>query len=745
MRARSLSLFSIVLCLFLMSTVRALAQTGCEPVSKCENLWMAGHNIGTRDSFFDVNSRTVAVQDIKIGMKLKANQAIYVRHAPANFNEEPPYYLEEGQEIVVKDTKTMPSPLGPQVWIQISSASEVSQTTPRQTTPTVPQAPPPQTDTVPSAPIVASPCLDDLPTSTPTARAPIIDPPVSSHPPNPADIARLMEGRELLCDQYGLIVQQDANGNFNGGDTAQREGWYWMGVWIREHTPGLEPWKYKRKLTFDQVIELLEPNSDGIFYRHPKQAPFNNPFDKEWGFSRDQMIPLVAAMGLWGKKDAIKRLWDALPEDSLGKHSFNGNWRNFLGQDGWNCTKIKEMSCGGTADCSLKTDNRDCSLQVDNRDCSLQVDARDCSLQVDNRDCSLQVDSRDCSQPHDDRSCSVCIIPNVFTGGCSQMGNDLLCETQKAAQNKIYDGNKIACEAGKATQNAAYAAQKTTCESAKSGQNALYVSQKATCEGSKNAQNDLYASQKVTCEASKATQNASFAAAKASCEAQKTGQQGLYSIEKGLCETAKSSGKAACEAKKATEQLFCLISNIHNGDLIGPSTYNLFLRAMDVDPLDPIQSASTLPALLVHGGLAGELELALNQPLMGRDVESHVTLAGVEIEFKDNPDKVGDDLNNIVMLLMSKLRHPSIVTDEIVKNYASNRPISFGSYLGQYYTTYGDDVADITNRVKSGINSGWKPDVSAPYGAVRWYHRPSEGANPRLGTLYSPIIERFIR
>jgi len=105
---------------------------------------------------------------------------------------------------------------------------------------------------------------------------------------------------DLLCDSDGLIVHQPSAEHpyGDGGDTAQREGWYWLGVWIRQNTPGLQPWPHRRKLNFDQVLHLLEPNRDGVFYRHPKLAPWNNPYDKKFGFSRDQMVPLVAAIGV---------------------------------------------------------------------------------------------------------------------------------------------------------------------------------------------------------------------------------------------------------------------------------------------------------------------------------------------------------------------------------------------------------------------------------------------------------------
>lgn len=476
--------------------------------------------------------------------------------------------------------------------------------------------------------------------------------------------------REIFYDADGLIVHQRPDGTYDGGDTAQREGWYWLGVWLRQNTQGLPPWTPTRALTFDQVLKLLEPNGDGVFYRHPKQAPFNNPHDKQFGFSRDQMEPLVAAMGVWGKQAELRRLWDALPEDLLGKHTFNGNWRNFLGQDGMNCTEILKRGCDATADCSLK---------VDNRDCSLQEDARDCSLQVDNRDCSLQVDTRSCG--HD--------ISTPF-------GN-------------VHVNDPI-CEAAKAAQNAAYAAAKGTCEAAKSAQNAAYVAVKDKCEAEKGTQNALYAAAKATCEAGKAGQNAAYAAEKASCE------------------SAKTAGKLACEAQKQTDYQTCRLGNVHSGDLVGPMTLNLFRRAFDENPM-----LSGLPVSLT-GGTAGEAELLIN---------SHVRV-GASHSSKDD---VGDDLNLIVKLIMAKLRFGTPVSDEATRIYYTQRANSYGSFFGSYQAQYGDDATDFDGRVKAGADSGWGPDpgVSPAFSAVRWYHRPSSGANPQLAELYSVIIEHFLK
>lgn len=143
-----------------------------------------------------------------------------------------------------------------------------------------------------------------------------------AEPPDASD------DQPIYYDSDGLIVHR---GN-DGGDTAQREGWYWLGVWIREHVLH-EPWPVPRALTFQEVFRLLEPQQDGVFYRHPKLPPWNNPHSKKHGLSRDQTIPLVAAMGVWGAHDALRRLWNALPQDPVGgtKHTFNGDWITAFG------------------------------------------------------------------------------------------------------------------------------------------------------------------------------------------------------------------------------------------------------------------------------------------------------------------------------------------------------------------------------------------------------------------------------
>ena len=442
------------------------------------------------------------------------------------------------------------------------------------------------------------------------------------------------EAADLLCDSDGLIVHRanDEHPYGDGGDTAQREGWYWLGVWLRQNTPGLQPWPHRRKLNFDQVLRLLEPNRDGVFYRHPRLAPWNNPHDKKFGFSRDQMVPLVAAMGVWGKQEELRRLWDALPDDALGKHSFNGNWRNLLGQDGVDCTAIRRRSCDATRSCPLKSDTRDCSLKTDTRSCPLQEDTR---------------------------SCNICLIPNPW-GGCILYGNDPACELAKAAQNAIYKANKDACEAAKAAQNLIYAGEKTACEAAKATQNAI------------------------------------------------------YKAEKDACEVVKAGEKLTCEAQKTADWNICRLSNIHSGDFIGPATENLFARARNERLSD----------------WKGEAELLANVLLRIHDASDR--------------DNTGDDLNLLVILLMSKLRTPTTQSESSVALYASMRPFSYGSYLKSYRAFYGNDATDMTQRIDAGIARGWKADAPPANGAVHWYHRVETGGNEQLAELYDPIINWFI-
>jgi hypothetical protein len=200
----------------------------------------------------------------------------------------------------------------------------------------------------------------------------------------PAELAHLLEGRDI-CER-GLIVLNPSpvcedtpavHKLDDGRETAKLEGWYWFGVWLRSHTPGLKAWEHERKLSFDEVLRLLEPDQDGVFYRHPTLAPWKDPWNEETGTSSDQIIPLIAAMGVWEKHTELHRLWNALPEDLLGRHAFNGSWLNVLGQPGSNCGEIRSAMCGRGSDCSLPDGPEHCK-QADGHCAAAEAKYRAC-------------------------------------------------------------------------------------------------------------------------------------------------------------------------------------------------------------------------------------------------------------------------------------------------------------------------------------------------------------------------------
>lgn len=153
-------------------------------------------------------------------------------------------------------------------------------------------------------------------------------------------------------------------------------------------------------------------------------------------------------------------------------------------------------------------------------------------------------------------------------------------------------------------------------------------------------------------------------------------------------------------------------------DLFGPELVNLYRRARGIEP-----DANGDKAAIA--GVVARLQAA-----------------------SQNPDDTSDDLNQVVHLLMSKVRAPSADTDRAAELYAKGRPTSSGSYLGQYRKHYpGDFDADeqtMQNRIKAGINKGWKAECPPVLGALRWYFRAESGGCSSLAELYEPAIQRWL-
>jgi hypothetical protein len=163
-----------------------------------------------------------------------------------------------------------------------------------------------------------------------------------------------------------------------------------------------------------------------------------------------------------------------------------------------------------------------------------------------------------------------------------------------------------------------------------------------------------------------------------------------------------------------------------NGDMLGPDGVNLFLRARGVKP-------GIIGDLQLYGGVVSRLAQAANR------------------------NDVGDDLNLLVILLMAKLRFPATntgvpgtSTEELIRFYATKRPISYGSYLQSYRREFGVDLkvsdAEVRKRMDAGIANGWKPDANCPpvLGALRWYFRAESKGNPELAELYAPIVRQWL-
>jgi len=70
-----------------------------------------------------------------------------------------------------------------------------------------------------------------------------------------------------------------------------------------------------RKLKFEVVAKLLNPAGDGVFVRTPTTT--SHAFDKDYGLSRDQWTPLIAALGVNKMYDPINQMWNDFQQDSF--------------------------------------------------------------------------------------------------------------------------------------------------------------------------------------------------------------------------------------------------------------------------------------------------------------------------------------------------------------------------------------------------------------------------------------------
>ena len=94
----------------------------------------------------------------------------------------------------------------------------------------------------------------------------------------------------MYLDSNGLIVQSTGD----GGDTLQREGFWFEGA----HLVDMEPFKPPMK-SYNEALTILSTPKGFVRYPNP---PYNDPTDT----SRDQLVSNIRACGYYGYNDVLK-------------------------------------------------------------------------------------------------------------------------------------------------------------------------------------------------------------------------------------------------------------------------------------------------------------------------------------------------------------------------------------------------------------------------------------------------------
>ena len=235
-----------------------------------------------------------------------------------------------------------------------------------------------------------------------------------------------------------------------------------------------------------------------------------------------------------------------------------------------------------------------------------------------------------------------------------------------------------------------------------------------------------------------ATTRPQLAAAKQICQVhadaaiQSTCVTNRPAVVRGCIDT-RTAAKTTCEIEKIAEYQTCIKTNYLNNEPMGPATTNMYRRALGHPPSIPDiseRSSIVLPPLPAE---AGELELA---------TDSKVIVAKA---LAKGSDEVDEDLNHIVTLVMSRVRFPTPESQTALFEYVQLRRYTWGSYFDEFYKRYGNDLTDADNRLIAGATVQQWPRTGTPaYGAVRWYHRPSQGANPQLVEVWKPLIDYYL-
>jgi hypothetical protein len=123
-----------------------------------------------------------------------------------------------------------------------------------------------------------------------------------------------------FVDSFGIL---DKHNGPDGGDSAHREGMFWtligflkmnnFGYWLTSAGRNLDD--------FQTVMNKIHPHP-GVIVRHPNPDWDASDWDR---MSRDQIIPCIMAMGLWGRHELKKFAWGHLKRGFLFTNNVRQN------------------------------------------------------------------------------------------------------------------------------------------------------------------------------------------------------------------------------------------------------------------------------------------------------------------------------------------------------------------------------------------------------------------------------------
>lgn len=131
----------------------------------------------------------------------------------------------------------------------------------------------------------------------------------------------------MYLDSNGLPVQKDGD----GGDTLQRLGFWFEGLWFNK-APAFQAIMGYRP---DQYIGLLQfcKTVDGNYFRNPKD--WNDPKD----CSRDQLVPNIRALGYYDARSLVKEIFNKMLKNFSrypnGDIAFIQDYARFSRSLGW--------------------------------------------------------------------------------------------------------------------------------------------------------------------------------------------------------------------------------------------------------------------------------------------------------------------------------------------------------------------------------------------------------------------------